>query len=293
MSHVSPSPVFIQTLCICVSLPLCFSCWAAEPPKDQVKVYGQHINGQLVYQYHIINNGPRPISAVRIGWNKNDNDPANSGPELTSMPTGWDPELSSASLPPNTFTVPTGWQEEVIGQEETNESAIGFITSDSDNTTYDIPSGTTLTGLSLTLDKADSTYVNSHAVIFYSSSADGILYMTVPIERLDITAPSLSVTASPSRLLATVGTLVTINVSLTVQDDYDAAPEIKLESITANEPLGSGDISGATFGSDDRQFQLRDVKIPKGSSGRIYTITYSATDGTGNKTTASTTVSVN
>ena len=83
-----------------------------------------------------------------------------------------------------------------------------------------------------------------------------------------------------------------MNATLKVQDDYDPAPEIRLESITANEPLGVGDIAGAILGTDDRQFQLRDVKVPRGSAGRIYTITYSATDASGNKAIATATVGV-
>ena len=95
-----------------------------------------------------------------------------------------------------------------------------------------------------------------------------------------------------TRLQVTAGRLATVTATVTATDDYDTQPEIKLESITANEPLAAGDITGAALGTNDRQFQLRDVKVPSGTTGRIYTITYSATDGTGNKAMASATVSV-
>ena len=77
-----------------------------------------------------------------------------------------------------------------------------------------------------------------------------------------------------------------------MKDDYDPQPEIKLESITANEVLEKEDIKGALIGTDDRQFQLKAEREGKNKAGRIYTVTYSATDGSGNKSIASATVTV-
>lgn len=88
------------------------------------------------------------------------------------------------------------------------------------------------------------------------------------------------------------GKLVPIVATITVKDDYDPAPEIKLESITANEPLESEDIKDAQIGTDDRQFKLKAEREGKNKAGRIYTVTYSATDGSGNKATATATVVV-
>ncbi len=62
-------------------------------------------------------------------------------------------------------------------------------------------------------------------------------------------------------------------------------------SVTSNEPetgfLGNGDkgpdIQGATIGTDDRAFSLRSERGTGGqSTGRVYTITYRATDASGN-----------
>ena len=52
------------------------------------------------------------------------------------------------------------------------------------------------------------------------------------------------------------------------------------------------DAKDVTLGTDDRQFQLRAKRAGTKPAGRIYTITYSATDGSGNKATASATVTV-
>lgn len=97
--------------------------------------------------------------------------------------------------------------------------------------------------------------------------------------------PTLSVAITPSTMRSS-SKLLSVSAVITVNDNYDPMSEIKLESITANQTLKSTDISGATYGTDDRSFKLKPV------AGRIYTVTYSATDGSGNKATASATVTV-
>ena len=77
-----------------------------------------------------------------------------------------------------------------------------------------------------------------------------------------------------------------------MQDDYDPEPEIKLDSIIATETLAADDIQDAQLGTDDRSFSLAAKRAGTNQAGRIYTVTYSATDGSGNKATASATVNV-
>lgn len=75
-------------------------------------------------------------------------------------------------------------------------------------------------------------------------------------------------------------------------------PTITLVSIVSNEPdagLGDGDqphdVQGAAVGTDDRAFFLRAERAGRGH-GRVYTITYRATDAAGNQTLATATVTV-
>ena len=115
---------------------------------------------------------------------------------------------------------------------------------------------------------------------------------------VDTTAPGLALSANPSVLWPPNHKFVPITITVTTTDACDSNPTIRLVSITSNEGTnapGSGntspDIQGATFGTDDRQFELR-AERSGGGSGRIYTITYEATDHSGNKTTGTVTVTV-
>ena len=111
------------------------------------------------------------------------------------------------------------------------------------------------------------------------------------LEREDTTPPTLSVTLTPSTMPAN-GRMIPITATITVKDDYDPAPAIQLEAIMSNEAVEKDDVKGAEPGTDDRQFQLKAAHTEGNHAGRVYTVAYSATDGSGNKTTATATVTV-
>jgi hypothetical protein len=114
----------------------------------------------------------------------------------------------------------------------------------------------------------------------------------------DTTPPNLLVSLSPNSLWPPNHKMVDITVNFTVTDACDAQPTVKLVSITSNEPAnGSGDgntspdITGASYGTDDRRFQLRAERKGNGN-GRVYTATYSAQDASGNMAQQIATVTV-
>jgi hypothetical protein len=115
---------------------------------------------------------------------------------------------------------------------------------------------------------------------------------------LDVVAPTLSVSVSPSVLWPANHMLVPITATITVSDNCDPHPTVRLISVVSSEPdngLGDGDtpndIQGVSVGTDDRQFKLRAERSAQGS-GRTYTITYQATDASGNSTRKQVTVFV-
>jgi endo-1,4-beta-xylanase len=108
------------------------------------------------------------------------------------------------------------------------------------------------------------------------------------VEVLDITPPVLTVSVTPNMLMEPNHKLVDISASITVVDECDANPQVKLVSISSDETdngLGDGetsrDIQDADIGTDDHTFRLRNERSGLGD-GRVYTIVYEASDASGN-----------
>ena len=110
-------------------------------------------------------------------------------------------------------------------------------------------------------------------------------------QRISTALPTLSLALLSNTLWPPNGKLVPIAASIAVSDVCDWHPSVVLVSINANEPLGSNDIQGANFGTNDRSFQLAASRSGSGQ-GRVYTVTYQVTDSLGHMTRASATVIV-
>jgi hypothetical protein len=112
--------------------------------------------------------------------------------------------------------------------------------------------------------------------------------------------PTISVSLSPTTLWPPNHGMSTINATVTTTGNCTSCGglNVQLVSITSNEAdngLGDGDtpndIQGASYGTNDTQFQLRRERSGSGS-GRVYTVTYRVTDCAGNSATATATVTV-
>jgi hypothetical protein len=254
-------------------------------PTVNVGVYAQHSAGKIVYHYRVINNTQQTIAAIAIGRNKqNDGNPSHDVYELHELPSGWNEKFG---IPAANSNSPTGWRVSTVTPAEESETHAVSWDPINDKTPR-LFSGQTLAKMSVALDKADSNYITGHALITFSDG--GTSYLTVPIERLDNIPPSLAVNLNPNTILLQENKFVAVNATFTAKDDYDRTPEIRLESITANEPLETDDIRDANIGLDDRYLKFRATS--KSPAGRIYTVTYSATDASGNQTIASATLTV-
>ena len=268
---------------------------AAEPaPTAKVGVYAKHVGNKILYHYRVINNSRQDITAVSIGHDTgNDEEPGNDVWELSELPSGWNIKFGIPSASSNS---PMGWRVSTTTPWE--DSKTHAITWEIVNDKSPVLSGgQSLARMSIALDKADINYLTGHALVTFSddSSANvakgSPVNLTVPIELLDSSPPTLAVTITPKTIWSPDNKHIPVNAIFTTKaDDYDSLPEIKLESIIANEPLEPDDIRDASYGLDDRYLRLRSKH--NGSSDRIYTVTYSATDASGNITTASATVTV-
>jgi PKD repeat protein len=109
----------------------------------------------------------------------------------------------------------------------------------------------------------------------------------------DTKAPELTVTLSPNKLVPPNHKMIQITADIQVKDDQDPDPDIRLVSITCNQTIDPTiDISGVSFNTDDRSFFLRAETDRNKHEDRIYTVTYSATDSSGNSKTVTSTVIV-
>jgi hypothetical protein len=112
----------------------------------------------------------------------------------------------------------------------------------------------------------------------------------------DTMAPTLSVSLSPNNLWPPNHKLVQITATVVASDTCDANPAVQLVSITSSDPLAADDVQAVgggpvPFGTDVRSFLLR-ADRSKSNPVRIYTVTYTAKDASGNATTASAQVRV-
>jgi predicted extracellular nuclease len=113
---------------------------------------------------------------------------------------------------------------------------------------------------------------------------------------LDQTPPQLAVTVSPRILWPPLHDYVTVRATVTVADAVDPAPTFSLVSVTSSEPDDApGPWDGFTKNDivivNSTTFKLRAERSLLGP-GRTYTITYRATDASGNTSEASAAVKV-
>jgi hypothetical protein len=117
----------------------------------------------------------------------------------------------------------------------------------------------------------------------------------VTVTVVDTTPPEITVSVTPDSLWPPNHKYAQVKTTVTAQDIGDPSPAITLVSITSNEPdNGKGD--GNTINDitlvDNYTFEFRAERSGNGV-GRVYTITYQATDASGNSAQASATVTVN
>ncbi|TXK74376.1 hypothetical protein FU659_29590 [Paenibacillus sp. N3.4] len=111
---------------------------------------------------------------------------------------------------------------------------------------------------------------------------------------IDKTSPVISIVLDKTTLGAPNHKLVTVNAAVDANDSISGIASVVLTSITSNEPdngLGDGNQLNDIQIINDTTFNLRAERSGSGT-GRIYSITYTATDRAGNQTNATATVSV-
>ena len=127
---------------------------------------------------------------------------------------------------------------------------------------------------------------------------------TLNVTVQDTMPPTAEVSVSPDMLWPPNHKLIPIAPTIVASDTCDAAPVVSLASVTSNESdnanayvdthddtHGDGNTVGDIAIGLDANISLRAERAATGT-GRIYTITYSTTDASGNTDTESATVTV-
>jgi hypothetical protein len=284
------------------------------PSSVHLQVYGTHQANSIIYHYKLINNSGESIRNFVLGSTYSSK-MSYEIPQLERLPLGWsygrESETGTAIiLAPTSTSQPPYWTPHMFGQEGIDYYYLEWEIAP-DGQAYAIPSGQSLAGFSVSVplydpNEAPPDYFNATQVVgeqddiyltgsfkvsYWDSSKNDLKNVWGPIEIVDKTPPTLSVTLSPDTLHQK-GKHVPITATITVKDDYDPQPEINLVSITCNEPMNKDDIKVGKLFTDIRQFQLKADHDGKNHAGRVYTITYMAIDGSGNQTMATATVTV-
>ncbi|MGB7650089.1 MAG: hypothetical protein WBL62_02685 [Gallionella sp.] len=259
-----------------------------QPAPVVIKTYGQHIGGNIVYTHLISNNGNRNVLDIAIAkdtdYTGSDIMATKAVGELHAFPLGAD--TFNTNFNPAAISAPTDWTAEII-QIVDNGSFLQWYAPD-----YPQPSlqpGQTLR-FSISVPKYDPAYLTGH---FSAGYAESPRYYNGIMEKLDTIPPVLTVTLNPATITAAQrGLMIPVTATITVKDDYDPAPEIKLVSVLADDPANGSDIQGDAVDTDDRSFSVRAARFNPAIA-RTYQVIYSATDASGNTSTATVNLLVN
>ncbi|PYI51933.1 OmpL47-type beta-barrel domain-containing protein [Paenibacillus flagellatus] len=120
-----------------------------------------------------------------------------------------------------------------------------------------------------------------HRVQYRSVDKAGNAEAAKTIEiRLDKTGPVLSVKPDRTSIWPANHKMVTVQAAVYASDSASGVASVVLTSVASSEPASAGNDIRASVGTNATAFELRAEK------GRVYTVTYTATDRAGNRTDA-------
>ncbi|MDM5450995.1 glycine rich domain-containing protein [Peribacillus simplex] len=193
------------------------------------------------------------------------------------------------TVPITTDNAPKDWVNKDVTVDLTatdNDGGSGIA-----STYYQLDNGSTQSGNEIKISTE-----GVHTLTYWSvDNAGNTEQFNTKTIKLDKTAPVLNISLDKTTIWPPNHKMVPITATINASDDTSGINLVVLTSITSNETLQSDDIQNANYnkpisGSTD-SFELRADRLGRGN-GRIYTVTYTAMDNTGNVTTHTATVTV-
>ncbi|MDM5291737.1 glycine rich domain-containing protein [Peribacillus simplex] len=193
------------------------------------------------------------------------------------------------TVPVTTDNAPKDWVNKDVTVDLTatdNDGGSGIA-----STYYQLDNGSTHSGNEIKIS-AEGVHTLTYWSVDNAGNTEQFNTKTI---KLDKTAPVLNISLDKTTIWPPNHKMVPITATINASDDTSGINLVVLTSITSNETLQSDDIQNANYnkpisGSTD-SFELRADRLGRGN-GRIYTVTYTAKDNTGNVTTHTATVTV-
>ncbi len=186
---------------------------------------------------------------------------------------------------PPVLTLPADFSVEATGP---SGATVTFTATAIDDVDGPVP--VTCTPSSGSVFALGATTVNCTASDMSGNVANGSFHVVV----VDTTPPTIvDASVTPSNLWPPNHKMVDVTITVHAVDLVDASPVVKITSISSNQPIdgtGDGDTSPDWIITGATTAQLRAERA--GNADRIYTITFTATDFSGNVATGTLTVTV-
>ncbi len=230
-----------------------FGSAAAEDSSARVAVYAEHQGGNVIYHYEVRNTGSAEVRRFFVGcdcrW------PLDAIGELQTLPVGAVPARTDDlgtwyDLPVDT-PHPSGWRVRLLRPAGTNGHWMEWYMPAA-RAKAGIGPGASLGGFTVVVPGADDAYLAGNFTVL----AEGRTGASAPLALLDTVPPALSL--ETRAMPADTGTAA-VRVVATAKDDRDPEPRVVVEAMSRAD---TSDQPG-------------------------YVVVYSATDASGNRTTAS------
>lgn len=243
---------------------------AAAPDDVRVRVHAGHADGRVVYHYQIENRGRTELRRVVLGC---DCRPADyiATPLLGTVPVGaqhgepaygdTDPELQA-----DLVRTPPGWQAHARRPAGADRYWLEWHALGNRG----LAPGQVAKGFSIALPRADREFLVGRYTIPDLNKVGWL-------EPLDATPPRLTLKLEETTPAAT-GETARVRVLASADDDFDPAPRLAMESFVPDEPAAAETIRWSHGGARARPLR--------------YTVTYTATDASGNAARASLKVTI-